>query len=147
MTSPQLHMAVAQAKIDDLRRAADTYRLAHDPAQPSQPVVQLSVTLRFGSVADRRPLARLAELDRSVAPALPVLLAEVDGQLWAAVVLSNGTVIADPFRPTSAIVQLLLARAAQLCTEPRRRGFLTRVLARGHPRGDVRPRPRPDRMP
>jgi hypothetical protein len=61
-----------------------------------------SVTLRFGSPADEGRLARLAALDSSAPPAQPVLLAEVDGQLRAAIALAGGAVVADPFtrRPT-----------------------------------------------
>lgn len=127
MTSPHLHIALAQAKIDDLRRTADAYRLAHDRAQAA--AAHRSVTLRFGSAADERSLARLAELDGCALPAPPVLLAEVDGQLWAALAPTDGTVIANPFRPTAATVQLLLAHAAQLYGKPRRKRLLTRMRA------------------
>lgn len=115
MISPQLHMALAQAKVDDLRRAADAYRLAHGHAQAEQPVaVDRSVTLRFGSPADQGALAQLAELDSSMPPVEPVLLAEVDGQLRAALALITGAVIADPFYPTAGLIDLLRARARQL---------------------------------
>jgi hypothetical protein len=62
MISPQLHLALAQAKTDDLCRAADRYRLTHRRGQPAQRVAaQRSVTLRFASPADQQPLVRLAE--------------------------------------------------------------------------------------
>jgi hypothetical protein len=63
---------------------------------------------------DEHRLAMLAELDSSRPPAQPVLLAEVDGQLAGAISLSDGTVVADPFRPTADVVDLLRVRAAQL---------------------------------
>jgi hypothetical protein len=98
---------MAQAKADDLRRAADANRLAHPRTQRERPVAaQRSVTLRSGTPADRRPLARLAELDSAAPPAQPVLLAEVDGQLRAALALTGGAVIADPFHPTADLIDL-----------------------------------------
>lgn len=120
MISPQLHMALAQAKMDDLRRAADAYRLTDRRAQPGQPgPVERSVTLRYSTPADQAPLARLAELDSSTPPAQPALLAEVDGQLRAALALTSGAVVADPFHPTADLVNLLRARARQLNATPR----------------------------
>jgi hypothetical protein len=55
------------------------------------------VTLRFASLADQGALARLAELDSTAPPTHPVLLAEVDGRLRAALAVTGGAVIADPF--------------------------------------------------
>ena len=114
MIFPELHIALAHAKADDLRRAADAHRLTHRRTQPVE--IERSVTLRFGSPADHKPLARLAELDSSTPPAQPVLLAEVDGQLRAALALTDGTVVADPFHPTADLIDLLRARARQLDT-------------------------------
>jgi len=120
MISPQLHMALAQAKEDGPRRAADVYRLTHRRAQSGQPgAAERNVTLRLGSPADQERLARLAELDSSTPPVQPVLLAEVDGQLRAALALIGGAVIADPFHPTSDLIDLLRARARQLDATPR----------------------------
>ena len=59
MISPQLHLAIAQARMDDLRRAPDAHRLTHGRAQPARPATtEKSVTLRFASAADQEPLAR-----------------------------------------------------------------------------------------
>jgi hypothetical protein len=124
MISPQQHLAVAHAKADHLRQAADAHRLAHRRAQPWRPVTgQRSVTLRLGSPADERQLARLAALDSSAPPAQPVLLAEVDGQLRAAIALAGGAVVADPFHPTADLIDLLRARTRQLDAAPRIRHF------------------------
>ncbi len=43
-----------------------------------------------------------------------MLLAEVGDDLRAALSLSGGTVLADPFHPTAELVRLLYARAAEL---------------------------------
>ena len=120
MMLPQLHIALARAKADDLGRAADAHRLTHRRAQPSRTVAaDRSVTLRFASPANQGPLARLAELDSSTPPAQPVLLAEVDGQLRAALAVADGTVVADPFHPTTDLIDLLRSRARQLDAAPR----------------------------
>jgi hypothetical protein len=135
MISSQLHMALAQAKMDDLSRGADEYRLTHRRVQLGQPgPVERSVTLRYSTPADQAPLERLAELDSSGPPVQPVLLAEVDGQLRAALALKGGIVVADPFHPTADLIDLLRARARQLdtglwITPPRRSRSWSRLRA------------------
>jgi hypothetical protein len=115
MISSHVHSALAQAKVDDLRRAADSHRLARLASQPRPTLAaERSVTLRFGSPVDEKALARLAELDSSRPPPQAVLLAEVDGQLLAALALSDGSVVADPFHRTGDLIDLLRARAHQL---------------------------------
>jgi hypothetical protein len=119
MILPELQMALARARVDDLRRAADAHRLTHRRPPPGPPVATgRSVTLRFASAGDQRSLARLAELDSSAPPAQPVLLAEVDGQLRAALAVTDGTVVADPFHPTADLIDLLRARARHLDATP-----------------------------
>jgi len=72
------------------------------------------ITLRFAFPDDAEAVARLAVIDSAQPPPLPALLAEVEGVLWAALSLGDGSVVADPFRPTAAVVELLQARAQQL---------------------------------
>jgi hypothetical protein len=80
-----------------------------------------SMTIRYASDGDARDLARLAALDSSKVPAGALLVAEVDGELWAAVAIVRGPAIADPFRPSAPVVELLRARARQLVGDlPRR---------------------------
>jgi hypothetical protein len=43
-----------------------------------------------------------------------LLVAEVEGELRAALSLADGSVIGDPFYRTTALVELLTARARQL---------------------------------
>jgi hypothetical protein len=80
-----------------------------------------SMTIRYASDGDAAALARLAALDCAKVPDGPLLVAFVDGELWAAVAISRGVAVADPFRPSGAVVELLRARARQLVAEPRRR--------------------------
>jgi hypothetical protein len=54
----------------------------------------------------------VAALDSSRVPEAPLLAAEVNGQVRAALSIDHGTSIADPFNPTHDLVQLLEAHAA-----------------------------------
>lgn len=73
-----------------------------------------SVTIRYARPDDALALLELAQLDSSHAPEGIVIVAEVDGQIWAAQSLDDGHAIADPFRPTGELVALLLERGRQL---------------------------------
>jgi hypothetical protein len=89
------------------------------------------VTLRPAFPDDASAIARLAALDSRPTPPPPLLLAEIDGEPWAALSLKTGTTIADPFRPTAALLDLLLRRHAQLAAaqEPTRALHLLRRRA------------------
>jgi hypothetical protein len=80
--------------------------------------------IREAQPVDDAALRRLAALDgiaaypeepgRGRVPRGRLLVAEADGRLVAAVPLSGGPAIADPFRKTAGLVSLLGLRAAQL---------------------------------
>jgi hypothetical protein len=82
------------------------------------------VTIRPAFPDDGPAVARLAALDsqRAPHPATALLLAEIDGEPWAAIAPATGRIYADPFRLTAALVDLLLRRRAQLAAarEPAR---------------------------
>jgi hypothetical protein len=83
------------------------------------------VTIRRGGPADETALARLAALDEARPLAGDVLVAEVDGELWAALELAGcGRTIADPFRPTLALRELLALRRGSFEAGAGRRGRL-----------------------
>jgi len=73
-----------------------------------------ALTLRYAVPADAAALDRLAQLDSQHAPRGAVLVAEVGGELWAAISLDDRHAVADPFRPTSELIALLVERARQL---------------------------------
>jgi hypothetical protein len=80
------------------------------------------VSIRLATSDDHPSLLRLAALDSGEVPFRPALVAELDGEIVAAVSLRGGAPLADPFRRTAAIVQLLELRSRQLVTpEPRTR--------------------------
>jgi hypothetical protein len=115
MISPRLNMIRPHANADDFQRAATERRINRGRAQPQRSRrVERNVTIRLSAPQDEHRLAKLAQLDSSRPPAQPVLLAEVDGQLAGAISLSDGTVVANPFRPTADVVDLLRVRAAQV---------------------------------
>jgi hypothetical protein len=105
---------LARARADDLRRDARAARAARPPLPVRRPPVDEWVTLRFAFPDDAEALARLAMLDSAAPPAEPALLAEVGGELRAALSLVDGAVVADPFHHGGPLIELLRARARQL---------------------------------
>jgi hypothetical protein len=81
---------------------------------------ELPVTLRLASDADLAALDRLAQLDSRPLPQGPHLLAERDGRAEAAISLATGELVADPFRRTAELCQLLRCHAGELRVEPER---------------------------
>ena len=74
------------------------------------------LTIRTLDRDDEEALRRLAGRDSATSPSLPALGAELDGELVAALSLSDpsGRPLADPFVATAGAVELLRMRAAQL---------------------------------
>jgi hypothetical protein len=74
-----------------------------------------ALTIRLSVPADTPALRRLAQLDSAPPPeCVPMLVAEIDGELHAALPLDGGPAIADPFRRTAELVAMLAERARQL---------------------------------
>ncbi|MEA2438810.1 MAG: hypothetical protein QOH76_234 [Thermoleophilaceae bacterium] len=71
------------------------------------------IAIRPATEADSPMLLRLAALDSAAAPRGPVLVADIGGEVVAARSLSGARSIADPFRPTAEIRELLDLRARQ----------------------------------
>jgi hypothetical protein len=79
---------------------------------PMAPLTNPMITIRQSYADDELALTRLAVLDSApAAPAQPLLLAEVNGELRAALSLSDGSAIADPFFPTADLLDLLRVHA------------------------------------
>jgi hypothetical protein len=90
-----------------------------------------TVTIRPAQHADDVALRRLAALDSQRLPEGDLIVAEVGGELRAAVPVAGGQAIADPFHLTRDVVALLSERVAQL----RDRGAQRRTALRLHPAG------------
>ena len=90
-----------------------------------------NITIRVATAADQAAVRRLAVLDSAFPPKGEVLLAEAGDELWAAVSVDTGHAVADPFRPSADLVELLRVRAARLRGEsPAQPRVLARVLPR-----------------
>jgi hypothetical protein len=72
------------------------------------------VTIRADQATDRAALRRVAQRDSRPIPRGELLVAEVDGEIQAAIALATGEVIADPFRPTAELVRMLGLRRDEL---------------------------------
>ncbi len=89
------------------RRGRSAARAPHVPGAAA-------ISIRVADSGDAAAIARLAQLAESDVPTGPALVAEVDGEVWAALPLGSERALVDPFRPSCEIRQLLRLRAAQL---------------------------------
>jgi hypothetical protein len=76
--------------------------------------ISQDVTIRWALPSDLPALERVAGLDSKRLPAGPLLVAVVDGHIWAALSTLDDSAVADPFSPSGDLVGLLRTRASQL---------------------------------
>jgi hypothetical protein len=72
-----------------------------------------AITIRPSTDRDLAALRRLAALDDRGTPHGDAMLAFVDGELRAALTLDGRKALADPFRRTAELVELLHVRVDQ----------------------------------
>ena len=89
-------------------------RLGPRPSAPRAPGPAARLTLRLATAEDDEAIARLAGLYERPRPTGELLLAEVDGELQAALSLTGGEELMEPYLPTAALVELLALRAQHL---------------------------------
>jgi hypothetical protein len=65
------------------------------------------IEIRPAHPEDEPALTRLGQLDSARVPPAPLVLAFERGELRAAISLTTGAAIADPFAPTARLVELL----------------------------------------
>lgn len=119
MHHPEVMRMLVNDHIETLRR--DATRPVARRRRRSAPDTR-DVSLRLCRVSDDPQLERLAALDGRPVPFGRLVVADVRGQLVAALPLGGGAPLADPFTATAHILPLLELRAAQLREpEPRRR--------------------------
>jgi hypothetical protein len=91
------------------------------------------VLLRTARADDDADLVRLAALDSARLLAGPALVAEENGMIAAALCLSTGRAVADPFVPSLHLVELLRRHASRRpppIAALRRRRLLPRLALR-----------------
>jgi hypothetical protein len=87
------------------------------------------VTIRFSRPDDAAEISKLAQLDSARPPQGRLLVAEVAGELFAALPINGGAAVADPFRHTLDLVSLLEVRRRQIRrTKAARRRLLRRYV-------------------
>lgn len=91
-----------------------------------------TLSIRYAGPADDSGVARVSALDSASPPPAPRLVAELDGEIVAAISIADGSPVSDPFRPTASIVELLRVRRAQVeaARQPLRRRWLAYPRAR-----------------
>jgi hypothetical protein len=70
------------------------------------------IRIRTSRPNDAAELRRLAALDSATVPNGELLVAEEEGRMIAAYSLDDHRAIADPFRPTADVVDMLRLRSA-----------------------------------
>jgi hypothetical protein len=91
------------------------------------------VLVRRATASDNGRIVTLARLDDRRLPQGPFLVAELGGEAVAAMSLTSGTVVADPFRRTRDAADMLRLRAAQLAEQAARAQARERRAAQATP--------------
>src|SRR3954452_6964737 len=99
---------------------ASTRHHGHTATRRSPPMTGISenaITIRRATEDDAPSLRRLAQLDGARLPEGDLLVAEVDGELRAALRVLDRAYVAYPFFPSKELVGLLDGRARRLRRE------------------------------
>ena len=105
---PELHSRFASERLKD-----DHARLEPEP-DGTATLKPEAITIRPLREEDVAAVERLAELEERRVPAGPLLLADVEGTIEAAVAIETGEALANPFVASAEVVSLLELRAGQL---------------------------------
>jgi len=129
MMHPDYRMEMIHAEQQRIGQALQRASLLAGPV-PRRQTVEEAVALRLCSVHDDDALERLALLEGRPVPRGCFVLAEVEGEIVAALPLSGGDPLTDPFRRTAHLLPLLRLRAGQLEAQPRRMAAAKAIAAR-----------------
>ncbi|HKG35021.1 MAG TPA: hypothetical protein VKA89_01145 [Solirubrobacterales bacterium] len=107
--TPNLHLLHAEDHAQDLRaRGAASRRVATSAGRLAAPGPSIDdVLIRRADGRDCRALDRLEQLEGRRLGLGGALVAEVGGEVVAAVPLAGGTAVADPFRRTAWLIEML----------------------------------------
>jgi hypothetical protein len=113
-----LNAYLATAILEDRIHQAERDRIARDAGvEEEERDRYASVTVRLSRPGDGRQIRRLEQLEGRRLPPEPVLVAEAEGRVLAVRSVRTREIVADPFRPTAPLVQLLDLRSIQLRDE------------------------------
>jgi hypothetical protein len=116
--TPFFSKELAEQHIGDLRRAARASRLPDGWADGNDD----GLTVRAATQRDSEAVRLLAALEGVSMPRGRVLVAQLGDDVVAALPLEGGGPLADPFRPSAHLVELLQLRARQLRRDGDQRG-------------------------
>ena len=105
---PELHSRYASERLKD-----DHGGLEPEPDGTAK-LEPETITIRPSREEDAPAVEQLAELEERGVPRGPLLLADVEGTVEAAVAIETGEALANPFVPSEEVVSLLEHRADQL---------------------------------
>jgi hypothetical protein len=111
-----------------IRKALGGGRATMSPTRPPEPQDPADLTIRFAYQEDAPAVDRLRQLSSKRLPSSPLLVAEVEGTIRAAVELAGVWVVADRSVPTANLVSLLRQRVLQLRGVPIPRALADRLL-------------------
>ena len=128
MTPSEMQIQIVRDQATERLRDAARRR----DLRPAAPVGrEAAVCIRLAGEGDAAALKRLAELEGRTLPAGDALVAAIDGRVLAAIGVTGGDTLADPFRHTAGLVdQLTDARAHMLGLSPGRSRSLRARLRR-----------------
>src|SRR3954453_22248367 len=90
-------------------------------SRPMTATSDTAITIRRATEDDASALRRLAQLDGARLPEGDLLVVEAEGELRAALRISDRAYVADPFHPSRELVALLDVRAKRLRRQERSR--------------------------
>jgi hypothetical protein len=110
---PEFRIEMLHERSRELTNQINRSRLL--TAEPTRDeIAEEAVSFRLSRASDDPSLERLAALEGRAMPHGRQLLAEVDGEVVAALPLAGGAFLGDPFRPTAHLLPQMRRRAAQL---------------------------------
>jgi hypothetical protein len=104
----------ASSRLERIHRVLLSRSRRAGEARPPTIATRAAITLRLASRDDEAAIERLAQLCERARPPGPSLVAEVDGQIHAALPHVSRELLSDPYLPMAELRSLLRLRAAQL---------------------------------
>jgi hypothetical protein len=105
---PELHSRYADERLKDDHAGLEPEDDGTATLEPQ------TITIRPERDGDTAAVELLAELDSSPVPSGPLLLADVEGTIEAALAIETGETVSNPFARSGEAVSLLRVRAEQL---------------------------------